>query len=322
MLANPLQIRLDRLHLTLKDWARRFGPVFPIRIGPRRIAVISERAVIRPILAQRPDGFRRTRMLESVAAEMGLRGVSAAEGEDWRTQRRIVVAALSYARIDRHVPKLNVTVRRLRRRWERAAERGEAVDPCRDLMRASVDVTMRLAFGIDANTLETPEPVIQRHLGKVFPVLHRRVNAPFAYRRHLRLPLDRVLVRPLRRPPSGRRRRRRAEALGTMRRPHSDRVARENLTGLGDGDRSTAPSRSVFGRLKLLAELRQMRSELHGVLGSESELKTRRLLIADPVLDLHPDVHRAVGGGELAKPHLLKRGDELYLIAHGVDPRR
>ena len=171
MLANPLQIRLDRLHLTLEDWARRFGPALPIRIGPRRIAVISERAVIRPILAQRPDGFRRTRMLQSVAAEMGLRGVSAAEGEDWRTQRRIVVAVLSYARIDRHFPKLNVTVRRLRRRWERAAEPGEAVNPCRDLMRARVDVTMRLAFGVDANTLQTPEPVIQCHLDKVFPVL-------------------------------------------------------------------------------------------------------------------------------------------------------
>ena len=36
-------------------------------------------------------------------------------------------------------------------------------------MRFTVDVTKQLAFGVDANTLETPGPVIQRHLDKVFP---------------------------------------------------------------------------------------------------------------------------------------------------------
>ena len=64
-------------------------------------------------------------------------------------------------------------------------------------MRFTVDVTMQLAFGVDANTLETPGPVIQRHLDKVFPVLHRRVNAPFAWWRYVRMPSDRALDRAL-----------------------------------------------------------------------------------------------------------------------------
>ena len=71
------------------------------------------------------------------------------------------------------------------------------MDLCRDLMRFTVDVTMQLAFGVDANTLETPGPVIQRHLDKIFPVLHRRVNAPVTWWRHIRLPSDRVLERAL-----------------------------------------------------------------------------------------------------------------------------
>ena len=62
-------------------------------------------------------------------------------------------------------------------------------------MRFTVDVTMQLAFGVDANTIETPGPVIQRHLDKVFPVLHRRVNAPFAWWRYVRMPSDRALER-------------------------------------------------------------------------------------------------------------------------------
>ncbi len=197
LLGNLLQIRFDRLHLTLEDWAERYGPMYAMRIGPHRIAVISDRSTIQRILVQRPGGFRRTAMLESVAAEMRLKGVFAAEGEDWRRQRRIVVAALNRARLKDFFPALAVTVGRLRRRWERAADRGEPVDLCRDLMRFTVDVTVQLAFGVDANTLETPGPVIQRHLDKVFPVLHRRVNAPFPWWRYIRLPSDRALDRAL-----------------------------------------------------------------------------------------------------------------------------
>jgi len=56
---------------------------------------------------------------------------------------------------------------------------------------------MQLAFSVDANTLETPGPVIQRHLNKVLPVLYRRSNAPFAWWRFFRLPADRALDRAL-----------------------------------------------------------------------------------------------------------------------------
>ena len=197
VLGNLHRIRFDRLHLTLEEWADRYGPMYGMRIGPHRIAVISDRSAIQRILVQRPDGFRRTAMLESVATEMRLKGVFAAEGEDWRRQRRIVVAALNRARLKDFFPSLATTVGRLHRRWKGAADRGEPVDLCRDLMRFTVDVTMQLAFGVDANTLETPGPVIQRHLDKVFPVLHRRVNAPFPWWRYLRLPSDRALDRAL-----------------------------------------------------------------------------------------------------------------------------
>ena len=57
--------------------------------------------------------------------------------------------------------------------------------------------TVQLAFGVDANTLETPGPVLQRHLDKVFPVLHRRVNAPIPWWRYVRMPADRALDRAL-----------------------------------------------------------------------------------------------------------------------------
>ena len=194
-IGNFHQIRFSRLHLDLEKWADRYGSIFRIRIGPADVVVVSDRATIQRILVQRPQAFRRTRALESVATEMRLKGVFAAEGDDWRRQRRIVAAALNRAHLEDFFPRLVMSAERLRRRWQHAADRGATVDLCNDLMRFTVDVTIGLAFGIDANTLETPGPVIQRHLDKVFPMLHRRVNAPFPYWRYVRMPSDRTLVR-------------------------------------------------------------------------------------------------------------------------------
>ncbi len=123
VLGNLHHIRFNRLHLILEEWAERYGPVYRIGIGPRRIVVISDRSAIQRILMQRPEEFRRTTMLEAVAAEMRLKGVFAAEGEDWRRQRRMVVVALNRAKLRDFFPRMAVTVGRLQRRWEQAADR-------------------------------------------------------------------------------------------------------------------------------------------------------------------------------------------------------
>jgi cytochrome P450 len=84
---------------------------------------------------------------------------------------------------------------RFERRWRRAAAAGETIDLQADLMRYTVDVTSGLAFGVDINTLESDEEVIQTHLDQVFPALFRRLMAPFPYWTWLRnRNLDRHLL--------------------------------------------------------------------------------------------------------------------------------
>ena len=188
---------LDSFHDTLERWAGRYGPLYRIRIGPMRMAVVSDPDTVKRMHRERPHRFRRTRGLEAVAAEMRLNGVFTAEGDDWLRQRKIVVLALNTAHLKSFFPSLALTAGRLMRRWERAADGQEPVDLCRDLMRLTVDVTTALAFGVDFNTLETSGPVIQQDLDKVFPMLHRRMNAPIPYWRYVRLPKDRELDRAL-----------------------------------------------------------------------------------------------------------------------------
>lgn len=197
LFGNLFQIRFESFHSTLEKWADRYGPLYKIKIGPRRLAVISEAEAIKRMHRERPDLFRRTRSVEATTTEMRLKGVFSSEGEDWRRQRKIVAMALNTAHLKPFFPKLMVTTERLMQRWQRAAAADQEIDLCRDLMRFTVDVTTQLAFGIDFNTLETDGPVIQQNLDKIFPILNWRVNAPFPYWRYFRLPRDRDLDRSL-----------------------------------------------------------------------------------------------------------------------------
>jgi len=193
LLGNLLQVDIRKFHLHLEQWCDELGPIFKIQMGSREIVCVADAELINEMLRDRPDTYRRRRSFETIISEMGFNGVFSSEGEDWRRQRKQVALALNSAHLRQFTPKLLETTDRLRRRWDVAADAGTNVDLCRDLMRYTVDITTQLAFGINVNTLETDGPVIQQQLDKVFPMLGRRINAPFPYWRYFRLRRDREL---------------------------------------------------------------------------------------------------------------------------------
>ncbi len=193
LIGNLHQISPSTLHLTLEDWADQYGDIFRVYFGPRPHVVIAERETTQRILRDRPDGFRRTSILEKAATDLHLNGVFSREGELWRRHRAIVTKSLNRTKLKPLFPKLQMMVERLKRRWEHSSDQAQSVNVCSDLMRFTVDVTMQVAFGIDPNTQETEGPVIQRHLDKVFPIVHRRVYLPFPVWRYIRLPSDYAL---------------------------------------------------------------------------------------------------------------------------------
>src|SRR3954469_16032878 len=191
---NSLQIDPSRLHLTAEAWSRKYGDYFRLRIGGRELLVIKNPEAIASVLRDRPDGFQRTSRMNQIAKEIGFDGLFSVNGEQWRRQRPMVMAGLDPAHIKTYFPSLVRVTQRFARRWQRAAAKGETIDLQADLMRYTVDVTAGLAFGVDINTLESDQEGIQNHLDKVFPALHRRLLAPFAYWRWLKLPADRKLA--------------------------------------------------------------------------------------------------------------------------------
>lgn len=197
LLGNFLQLDFKRLHTILEQWADTYGSLYTIHLGRRVVIVLSDPVLVNQVLRDRPEGYRRISAIERIQNEIGLSGVFSAEGEAWRRQRPIVNQALN----PRHLRKFHQTLvsitEKLRRRLRKHTESNSAVPVLDDLMRFTVDVTTNLAFGYDVNTLESEGDVIQQHLEKIFPMVNRRVNAPFPYWHFIRLPADRALEKAL-----------------------------------------------------------------------------------------------------------------------------
>jgi cytochrome P450 len=195
VLGNALQAPTSRLHLVAEQWAREHGPIFRFDLGPRRIIGIADTVTINDILRRRPDDFRRWREIDAVSAETGSSGVFAAEGADWKRQRRLAVTALNSNHLHGYFDVIRRATERLHARLEIAAERGTPISIERELKTFTMDVTTSLAFGVDAGASDRTGADLLADVDRVFDAFARRLSAPLPYWRWVRLPADRALDR-------------------------------------------------------------------------------------------------------------------------------
>ncbi len=191
ILGNAKQIDPKKFHIALEAWNEEYGSPFTFRVATQRLVAFSDPEVIARVLRERPNTFRRARRVEPIFGELGIEGVFSAEGDAWRPQRRLAVAALAQRNLKTFYGVLAEMAERLRKRWLKVANTGRVINIQEDLMRFTVDVTTMLTFGHDVNTLEKGNDVIQRHMEKVFPALSRRLQAPIPYWRVFKLARDR-----------------------------------------------------------------------------------------------------------------------------------
>lgn len=198
VIGSALHIDSRRVHQQVEAWARELGPIFRMKLGKRELVVISDHEAMGAVLRDRPDGFRRNPLVGRIGAEMGLQsGIFNAEGEDWRRQRRMVMAGFDPRHIKAYFEDLVKVCGRLERRWLRAAQSRASIELQPDLMRFTVDAISGLAFGVDINTLESDQEVIQQHLDLVFPAFRRRLFAMFPTWRWFKTARDRALDRSI-----------------------------------------------------------------------------------------------------------------------------
>ncbi|NXY85031.1 CP1B1 protein, partial [Alcedo cyanopectus] len=148
LVGNALQ--LGRLpHLAFVQLARRYGPVFQLRLGRRRVLVLNGEAAIRRALVGLGTLFAGRPDFPSFQLVSGGRSVAFGSCSPlWRARRRLAHAALrarsTAAEVERHVAAEAAELVRL---FLRLSQGGGYFEPSRPLVVANANVLCGLCFG-------------------------------------------------------------------------------------------------------------------------------------------------------------------------------
>ncbi|MFK7787510.1 MAG: cytochrome P450 [Crocinitomicaceae bacterium] len=194
---SAFDMELPNMHNQFQEMAEEYGNVYKIKLGPVRMAIISEPKIIQHILRERPEGFIRMKKLDKILRAEGVHGVFNAEGDDWKMHRRMVAKGLDVKHQKAFFDKMLISVDRLHEKWKKAADSGEPIDIQQDFLRFSVDITTTLAFGFEMNTIEEKGGVVQDHMEKIFPMIFKRINDPIQWHKLIRKKDDREFDKAL-----------------------------------------------------------------------------------------------------------------------------
>lgn len=194
---SAFDMELSNMHNQFQEMADEYGDVFKIKLGPVKMAIVSNPKIIQHILRERPDGFIRMKKLDTVLRAEGVHGVFNAEGDEWKMHRRMVAKGLDVKHQKAFFDKMLVSVDRLYMKWKKAADSGEAIDISQDFLRFTVDITTTLAFGFEMNTIEEKGGVVQDHMEKIFPMIFKRINEPIQWHKLIRKKSDREFDKAL-----------------------------------------------------------------------------------------------------------------------------
>ncbi len=140
---NLAELRRDWLG-TLTRYAREYGDFVPLRVGPRRLALLAHPQLIESVLVTNNRNFIKSPILRRSSRLLG-GGLLISEGDHWRRQRRLSQPAFHRERIAAYAATMVACAERMLDGWQD----GERCDAHAEMMRVTLDVVSRTLFGAD-----------------------------------------------------------------------------------------------------------------------------------------------------------------------------
>jgi cytochrome P450/nitrite reductase/ring-hydroxylating ferredoxin subunit len=197
IVGNLPEFKAGNKPTVLEKWGKECGPIFKISLMGKKFIVSSDPNFNIQLYKNRPDKFRRFGKIGEVMSEMGIDGVFNVEGEQWKQHRKITAEALNARNVKGFFPVIQDVTVRLMHRWNARLHTDFIVDIQKEMMRYTVDVTTRIAFGYDVNLLQQDDDVLQQQLENIFPMINKRITSPIPFWRIIKSKEDKALDKAL-----------------------------------------------------------------------------------------------------------------------------
>ncbi|XP_027701810.1 cytochrome P450 2G1-like [Vombatus ursinus] len=93
-LGNLLQVRTDATLQSFMELSKKYGPVFTVYLGPRRVVVLCGHEAVKEALVDQAEEFSGRGQLASIDRNFEGHGVAMANGDRWRILRRFSLSIL------------------------------------------------------------------------------------------------------------------------------------------------------------------------------------------------------------------------------------
>ena len=180
-------------HQVLEEWANSCGDLYKINLVGKTFVVSANNEINKEILKKRPETFRRFHKIQEILEEMGVYGVFNTEGSIWKKHRLVTSEALNFKNIKGYFPVIRDVTNNLLEKWSLAAKDNRIIDVQKEMMRYTVDITTKIAFGYEMNTLNGENDALQEHLERIFPMINNRITAPLPIWRYYKSKKDKAL---------------------------------------------------------------------------------------------------------------------------------
>src|SRR5262245_21703062 len=171
--------------------ARDYARVAAYRLGPRRIALITEPELIEQLLVTQNRNFIKHYALRLLAPTLG-NGLLTSEGDFWLRQRRLIQPAFSKQRIESYAGIMVAHSERLIAGWRD----GEVRDLHADMMQLALGIVAKALLDVDAGEKSHE---VSAAIDAIMLDFNRRFQSAFPPPFWLPTPANLRLRRPVRR---------------------------------------------------------------------------------------------------------------------------
>jgi cytochrome P450 len=126
--------------------AQRYGDTVEMKVAGQRMIMVNRPDLIEHVLLRNFDGYRKSKFYNRLKPLLG-EGLVTSGGDTWLTQRRTGAPAFNGKALAAICRQMGEATAEHLEAWQGPAEAGTSFDVVDDMMRLTLDITMRTLFG-------------------------------------------------------------------------------------------------------------------------------------------------------------------------------